>query len=63
MDLKDPTSKGREGEEGRVRRKGKGFFPLFLSICWLRKSLRKFVMGVLEKSWIFLYERVGNLNA
>ena len=54
-DLKGPTSKGREGEGGRVRRIGKGF-SLYLIIRGL--------MGVLEspEKVLFVSKRVGTLH-
>jgi len=47
LDLKGPTSKGREGEGGWVRKRGKAF-SLYLSISGLQKGPGKFLMGVLE---------------
>jgi len=57
MDLKGPTSKGREDGAG-----GEGmYFSLYLRIHRLQKGLGKFVMDVLEKSWIFFSKTVGTL--
>ena len=56
LDLKGPTSRGREGEGGQGSGGEGRVFSLHLSIRGLRKGPGKFLMGswkVLEKSWIF----------
>jgi len=48
LDLKGPTSKGREGEGGQGSEGEGRVFSLYLSIRGLRKGPGKFLMGVLE---------------
>jgi len=55
----DPQA-GFKGEGGRVRMRGKGFSS-YLSIHWLGKGPGKYLVGVLEKCWIFVSKRVGTL--
>jgi len=66
LDLKGPTSEGREGEGGRVRRRGDGFFIIFKH-SWAPKRSLKFSHGGPRKSWkspaFFVSKRVGTLGA
>ena len=66
LDLKGPTSEGREGEGGRVRRRGEGFFIIFKH-SWAPKRSWKFSHGGPGKSWkspgfFFVSKRVGTLR-
>ena len=58
------TSKGREGDGGRVRRRGKGFYFIFKHSLSPKKS-RKISRGDPGKSWksagFFISKRVGTL--
>jgi len=64
LDLKGPTSKGREGEGGRVRRRGEGFFFIFKH-SWAPKTSSKIFHEGPGKSWkspgFFVSKRVGTL--